>query len=332
MKKKKAIFILVIAFVGLCFWYLKSDDSSVESCETEVIKEDVATPLVIIETAKKNDKNTTKLSTVSNERKEMKNLKFHNEIYRIIGPRDGSIDKIDPGAEIGVENFFDAKERYSFFVPLYFNAKVVAVSLFRQYKQGEEKKLASVEEIKDEWYSYPPVILGDATNSLLGDYPHVSFTNISGYFYIEDGRTPYYLYEGSDDNATKYYLVSTYDKRVVVKDTRKLEAIEEPAVGKINIQGYLEMDEAFASKLTEPELIQLKKEIELTNKYIRHGVMKFDENTNIIFDKRTKQDREHEKAVLDELEASYEQRDDSRGHNPIKIKIDGNNVQKYELQ
>jgi hypothetical protein len=40
------------------------------------------------------------------------------------------------------------------------------------------------------------------------------------------------------------------------------------------------------SSLNDKELEQLRSDIELTNKYIKEGLLKFDENMNVIYDKR----------------------------------------------
>ncbi len=328
MKLKKIVLaFMIIAGGGLYFWSLTFENTNSQDLKFEAHKE-LITSTVAIKMVTSFENNSSKTPHPINERSEVENLEYFNEIYSIVAPKDGSVDKVEPGEEIGVENFFDSQHEYSYFVPLFFNSKVVAVSIFRKYTQGE-KKLGRVGEIWEDWFSYPPIVLGDATNTLLSNYPGLSVTNISGFFYIEDGETPYYLYEGENGNVTKYYLVSAYDKHIVVKNTRILEiAEEEPVPGRINSQGYLEIDELMASKFSKEEQRQLRREAHETNKYIRDGVMKFDKDMNIIFDKRTEEDFERERS-LDEEEMNEVPPNDSYDRS---LKIDFNNLNNSYLE
>jgi hypothetical protein len=48
----------------------------------------------------------------------------------------------------------------------------------------------------------------------------------------------------------------------------------------------MKLDSLALSSLNDKELEQLRSDIELTNKYIKEGLLKFDENMNVIYDKR----------------------------------------------
>lgn len=108
-----------------------------------------------------------------------------------------------------------------------------------------------------------------------------------GYYYIEDGETPYFVYKGNDGVSSKYYLVSAYNKGVLVKEDRAtLELIEEKPPVKLSEDGFMVLDDSMASSLSGEELKRLKSDIELTNIYIEEGLLKFDQNMNVIYDKR----------------------------------------------
>jgi hypothetical protein len=48
----------------------------------------------------------------------------------------------------------------------------------------------------------------------------------------------------------------------------------------------MKLDSSALSSLNDKELEQLRSDIELTNKYIKEGLLKFDENMNVIYNKR----------------------------------------------
>ncbi len=295
MKYKKIIFITTVLFFGVLVWnlrYVNQPDGDFEDFdEQEAIVKNIR-----VKASPSFEYNDS--SNVSSFIQDTNNTEYFNEIYTLIAPKNGAIKKIVPGKEIEVENFFNATEEYSYFIPFYFDARVVAVSIFREYCSGK-KELGRVGEIRENWFSYPPVLLSDATNTLQNEYPDVNINHIAGYYYIEDGETPFYLYKGDDGKRIKYYLVSAYDRHIVVKKRRKIKIIKEPVYGKINRQGFLEIDEAMASKLSKKEQEKLRMGATITNEYIQKGIMKFDRNMNIIFDKRTKEDFEKER-LLDE--------------------------------
>ena len=258
-----------------------ADYSSIESIEKiqpfteakvmqQVIKDDIK---VIAQTSKEAEV----LSSI-----------FYNDVFSIQGIEDGFMYDVQPGRSIDVINFFNSADKKSQFVPLYANNRVVGVSIFREYKEGE-KELGRMTEIQDEWYSYPPIAPYDSEFEMNTHYPSVSYKQSPGYYYIEDGETPYYLYEGSDGYLTTYYLVSAYDKQIVVKEDRSVnESGTEPDLPvKMSNDGILEIDFSKTSGFSKDEMERLVSDTELTNRYIIEGLMGFDENMNITFDKRS---------------------------------------------
>lgn len=225
------------------------------------------------------------IATTSNEAEKLAS-KFYNEIFSIAGLEEGYINNVEAGKSIDVNNFYDFDEPASQFIPLYSNNKVVGVSIFREYDAGK-KELGRMSEIKEDWYSYPPVMAYDAEFAINTNYPTLSYVHVPGYYFIEDGETPYYLYEGNEGNSNKYYLVSAYDKNIIVKNDREEpELPEEKLPVRLSEDGIMELDSSALSSLNDKELKQLKSDIELTNKYIKEGLLRFDENMNVIYDKR----------------------------------------------
>ena len=191
---------------------------------------------------------------------------------------------------IDVISFYDPDDKPSQFVPLYANRKVVGVAVFREYNVGE-KKLGMMVEIKDDWYLYPPIPPYESELEINTRYPSINHKRIPGYYYLEDGETPYYLYEGIDDYLTTYYLVNSYNKNIVVKENRRInEDLVEPRLPlKMSSDGLLELDYLMFPELSElppDELTTLVDDLALTNKYIQEGLMGFDEDFNVIFDRR----------------------------------------------
>jgi hypothetical protein len=207
------------------------------------------------------------IATTSNEAEKLAS-KFYNEIFSITRLEEGYINNVEAGQSIDVNNFYDLNEPASQFIPLYSNNKVVGISIFREYDAGK-KELGRMSEIKEDWYSYPPVMVYDAEFAINTNYPTLSYVHVPGYYFIEDGETPYYLYEGSEVNSTKYYLVSAYDKHIIIKNNRENpELTEEKLPVKLSDDGFMELDNSALSRLNDEELNQLKSDIELTNRYI----------------------------------------------------------------
>jgi len=326
MKKTKVLLVVTLIVFGMSIWYIKFQSKDTHE-QNKFEKGFVVSEQQKIEIIRDNTSNSHKME-LDTQKIEMYNRDYFNEIYSLIVSQDSPNDSIIPGKEIEVENFFDLENEYSYFIPLFSNNRVVAVAIFRDYEHGN-KKLARVGEIRENWFSYPPVMLSDATKMLQNQYPSVVARHISGYYYIEDGETPYYLFEGDDNNTRKFYLVSTYDKHIVVKNRRNIVTIpEEPVPGRINSQGYLEINKTLISKLSHEEQIQLRREVDMTNQYIRDGIMKFDQDMNIIFDKRTEEDFERERSL-------YEQGIDEvipSDNDEVLFTIDSNDVKNISLE
>lgn len=258
-----------------------ADYSSIESIEkTKPFTENKVMRQVI--------KDDIKVIAQTNKEAEVLSSIFYNDVFSIQGIEEGFMYDVQPGRSIDVINFFNNADKKSQFVPLYANSRVVGVSIFREYKEGE-KELSRMTEIQDEWYTYPPIAPYDAEFEMNTHYPSVSYKQSPGYYYIEDGETPYYLYEGSDGYLITYYLVSAYDKQIVVKKDRSVnESGTEPDLPvKMSNDGFLEIDFSKTSGFSKDEMERLVSDTELTNTYIIEGLMGFDENMNITFDKRS---------------------------------------------
>ncbi len=225
------------------------------------------------------------IATTSNEAEKLAS-QFYNEIFSIVGLEEDFIHNVEAGQPIDVSNFYDDNEPPSQFIPLYSNNRVVGVSIFREYHEGK-KELGRMSEIREEWHSYPPVKDYDAQFVIDTNYPTLAYTRMPGYYHIEDGETPYFAYEGNDGGSIKYYLVSAYSKNVIVKKDRAIfELVEEKPPVRLSEKGIMELDDSMVFSLSNEELKQLKSDIELTNKYIEEGLLKFDHNMNVIYDKR----------------------------------------------
>jgi len=298
MKIKTIVVIVSISLVVLGVIYPNSDLSTettqpysitIEPSKSKSVSEvenlDFSEPKKI--TSKVNIEDIKVVATTSDE-VEMLASEFYNEIFSIAGLEGGFINNVKAGRSINAINFYDVDEPASQFIPLYSNNKVVGVSIFREYDAGK-KELGRMSEIRKNWYSYPPVMVYDAEFAINSNYPALSYTHVPGYYFIEDGETPYYLYKGSEEGSNKYYLVSAYDKNIIVKSDRgSPEPTEEKLPVKLSEDGMMELDSSALSSFNDEELKQLKSDIELTNTYIEKGLLKFDKNMDVIYDKRNK--------------------------------------------
>lgn len=303
MKEENIIKLFGVSIVVLGLIYFSTELKTKTVQNTQVLIEPVKNTvfssiennlnsLEIQQDHKKVETKDIKVIAKTNKEAEKLASKFYNEVFSIVGLEDGFINIVEAGESISVNNYFDITETSSQFIPLYANNKVVGVSIFREYSVGE-KELGRMTQINETWYSYPPVMPYDAEFVLNTNYPTLTYTPVSGYYFIEDGETPYYLYEGSDGDSTNYYLISAYNKDIVVKkDRNDKKSIEETSPVKLSENGLLDLDNSVISNLTDNELSQLKADVELTNKYINEGIMKFDENMNIIYDRRIKENND----------------------------------------
>ena len=121
----------------------------------------------------------------------------------------------------------------------------------------------------------------------------LDYKSVAGYFFIEDGSTPYYLFESYGQETIQYYLVNAYDKDIVVKkDKLKQEHDSESLPLRFSGEGLVELDlDALASSsISDQELQELNTEITKINKLISNGTVKLDKNMHIIYDSREKDD------------------------------------------
>ena len=121
----------------------------------------------------------------------------------------------------------------------------------------------------------------------------LDYKSVTGYFFIDDGSTPYYLFESYGQEMIKYYLVNAYDKDIVVKkDKFKQEHNSESLPLRFSGEGLVELDlDALeTASITNQELQELKIEIAEINKLIINGTVKLDKDMHIIYDSREEDD------------------------------------------
>lgn len=265
--------------------------------------------------------------TNQGDEKLISDAEMQNSIYSTFGLENGVFNEVHSGEAIEVNSFYN-NEPLSQFVSLYSHNKIVAISIFRDYHKNGEKELGSVTEMKKGWDSYPPITPYEAETQLIKNYPKLSYMTIPGYYYIEDGETPYYLYEGNDGHTTQYYLVNAYYKEIVVKENRDSPYTPPPPVKRNkegfietdaslppvrrNKEGLIEMDNSFVGNLSEEEQAQLRSHLEMTNKYIKEGIVKFDEDMNVVYDKRP--DKDKNVSISDKGKQDSDNHDTSNDH------------------
>ncbi|MGB1158205.1 MAG: hypothetical protein ACPG3V_02265 [Porticoccaceae bacterium] len=290
MRKKNISLLLTLILVILALLYFlvfKSEIKpiNVAQISAESVKSSVAS-------APKNPLDL-KVTAKTNEEAELLASDLYHELFAMVTLENGLMDEVEEGKSIDVSNFFDANEPASQFVPLYANNKVVGIVIFREFTKGE-KELARVSQVNEDWNYYPPVSLYDADAEIVKNYPTMYYTPIDGYFFVEDRKTPYYLFEGDDGQSSQYYLVNAYDKSIVVKKDRKLpKSDDEDLPVKFSEDGLIELDDAALanSNLTDEDLEELKLEIISINKDIKEGTVKLDENMHVIYDNRDEEDK-----------------------------------------
>lgn len=238
------------------------------------------------------DLSVMNITAKKNEETEIIASDFYAEIFGIVGMDGGIMANVESGQSISVGNFYDQNEPPSQFIPLYSNSKVVGISIFR-VNSGGLKELGSVAEIHEPWYRYPPIAIYDAEAELNNKYPMLDYKSVTGYFFIEDRSTPYYLFESYGSEAIQYYLVNAYDKDIIVKkDKLKQEYNSESLPLRISREGLVELDlDALENaSITNQELQELKIEIAEINKLISNGTVKLDKDMHIIYDSREEDD------------------------------------------
>ena len=290
MQRKNIALLLTLILVILALLYFLGFKSEIKPIKvTQIPAESVKSTVA---RAPKNPLDL-KVTAKTNKEAEMLASELYHELFAMVTLENGVMSDVEEGKSIDVSNFFDANEPASQFVPLYANNKVVGIVIFREFTKGE-KELARISQVNEDWYYYPPVSLYDADAEIVKHYPTMYYTPVDGYFFVEDRKTPYYLFEGDDGQSSQYYLVNAYDKSIVVKKDRKLpkSAEDEDLPVKFSEDGLIELVHAALanSNLTDEELAELKLEIILINKDIKEGTVKLDENMHVIYDAREKED------------------------------------------
>lgn len=291
MQRKNIALLLTLILVILALLYFLGFKSEIKPIKvTQIPAESVKSTVA---RAPKNPLDL-KVTAKTNKEAEMLASELYHELFAMVTLENGVMSDVEEGKSIDVSNFFDANEPASQFVPLYANNKVVGIVIFREFTKGE-KELARISQVNEDWYYYPPVSLHDADAEIVKHYPTMYYTPINGYFFVEDRKTPYYLFEGDDGQSSQYYLVNAYDKSIVVKKDRKLpkSAEDEDLPVKFSEDGLIELDDdALAnSNLTDEDLEELKLEIISINKDIKEGTVKLDENMHVIYDNRDEEDK-----------------------------------------
>jgi hypothetical protein len=283
--KKLQISLIGITLLILIFWNINDKQES-NVIEIELNK---ATNL---DTDITSDLSVINITAKTNEETEIIASDFYDDIFSIVGLDGGIMANVESGQSISVNNFYNQNEPPSQFVPLYLNSKVVGISIFRVNSDGL-KELGSVAEIHKPWYSYPPIAIYDAEAELNNKYPMLDYKPVTGYFFIEDRSTPYYLFESYGNEAIQYYLVNAYDKDIIIKkDKLKQEHNSENLPLRFSGEGLVELDlnALETASITNQELQELKNEIAEINKLISNGTVKLDKDMHIIYDSREEDD------------------------------------------
>ncbi len=328
MKKRVIISLLILPVLFLTIFALKSKDFEGELTRNSNVKEDTSdSPSSFSKNTINNGIDQSVIKTKKrmqkkeniDETSELSAAEFYNDFFSIAGLENGFLNNITQGEGINVNNFYDKTRNPSYFVPLYSDSKVVAVAIYREFTHSE-KGLATMSKMNTTWFSYPPVSINEAEPELISKYPNTSFQKESGYYYLDDGEIPYYLFTNVDGNENKYYFVSSYDKKIIVKDRASQQSnIEDDAPPvKMSNDGYMEINTELTSGLSKEELVSLRKDIDLTNDYIQKGLMKFDKKMNVIFDKRPAQNS-IQAIPFEDQNHNYEKNNDT-GHVDGKIK------------
>lgn len=294
---KNPIFTFVIvALIGgsIWLWYQSAgkieqpSNNFVENQEKTIppsVTTNAATPSIQL-TDINEDAKEAKSTIQTNNNTQTQSVEIYNQLFQIAGMQNGYAENVTSGTPIHVTNFDDASIAPSVFSPLMANGKIVAISIFREFTPGKSE-LARMRNVTEDWTTYPPISVDIAQQSLLTQYPNLAFTHTPGYYYLEDRETPFHLFENDTGTEKHFYLISALDdKNIQIRMTRGQNNQAEEIPVRLNASGLIEIDELKVANMTEDQLEQLRKEIAITNKYIQDGIMQFDEDMNLIFDKR----------------------------------------------
>lgn len=205
---------------------------------------------------------------------------FEGSIIQGVLP-DVERKQLKKGKSILVKNRLAPNLEPSFFTPFWHYDQVVSVSIERRYTVGGELELAQVIPINDvNWSRYPPVSQADAESRLL-EYVDASYT-YDGLVY-DVPHIPEYLFKVS--GLDEVFLVDAYSGavRTVSKD---IKSHHDKPILKMNMDGLVELITENVKDLSDDEMRVLREELEEENKAIKNGLLKLDEEFNVIFDKR----------------------------------------------
>jgi len=284
-KRRHISLIGITLLLLLIFWNIKDKQ------ESNVIEIEL-NEATNLDTDIKSDLSVMNITAKTKEEAEIIAYDFYADIFSIVGLDGGIMANVESGQSINVYNFYNQNEPPSQFVPLYSNSKDVGISIFRVNIDGL-KELGSVAEIHEPWYSYPPIAIYDAEAELNNKYPMLDYKPVTGYFFIEDRSTFYYLFESYGNEAIQYYLVNAYDKDIIIKkDKLKQEHNSESLPLRFYGEGLVELDlDALeTASITNQELQELKIEIAEINKLISNGTVKLDKDMHILYDSREEDD------------------------------------------
>ncbi len=250
---KKTISILIIFVIVLVVLFVWFDITKPIEQKTSTTTEITDSPVVVAHNigsvslpirTSPSDEETSDIKVIASSPEEAEKLAkdFYKDMFSVVTEEDGYILDVYSGDSISVNNFYSETETPSQFVPLFSNNKVVGVSIFREYT-ADQRELGRMSEITAEWYSYPPVSFQEAEHKFLSSNPSLYYKIISGYYFIEDGETPYYLFKNNEDSEKKCFLVSAYDKNIITKDSKLLnEAHQEKLPVKLDENGLIAVD------------------------------------------------------------------------------------------
>lgn len=296
-------------FIGIISVILYFKPSTVK-VERINVKND-SKPIILESHTVKREKNTVQTSPKDLNRGVQKiqdETLSKNEINKMIF--DGLSEEetsgdVKEGKPIYVKDFSEQDNNLARFVPLYSGNQIVAVSIYRKYKTGKEK-LATMSKTPTNWSSYPPIDEYKADEILAKKYSTSDYTRISGYFYTESRKYPYYVYKkNNNDNIPKYVLVNAHQGNIITKSSKEpvfnskdpktnpksvddLTMQELPI--KINNQGLFELDKNKSHNFSEKEFARFQEDMKLVNDYIEKGLIEYDKNMNLIKDLRTEND------------------------------------------
>lgn len=205
---------------------------------------------------------------------------FENAIVQGVLP-DVDLTEVKKGVPVLVHNFIDPKLEPSFFTPFWRYGYVVAVSIERQYTNGEKIELAQVMPINDtSWVYYPPITQADAESRLL-EYIDTSYM-YEGLVY-DVPHIPEHLFKVSD--LDELFLVNAYSGEVRTAPKEKAGHNEKPML-KMNSDGVVEFIPENMKDISDEEMRALRRELEEENRAIKEGLLKLDKEFNVIYDKR----------------------------------------------